>query len=76
MRDENLPSLERLVRSKIRRRILAAMIILAVGSVLVSIAEAALSYSDLVTRLEHRADALQNLIISEVLVHNEDATSV
>ena len=70
-----LPSLEQLIRAKIQRRIVAAMIILFVGAVIITIVETALSYSDLISRLDRRADTLQDLIISEVLVNNHDATN-
>jgi signal transduction histidine kinase len=75
MKDNNLPSLEQLIRAKIQRRIIAAMALLFAGAVIITIVEAALSYSDLVTRLDKRADVLQDLIISEVLVNNEEATN-
>lgn len=51
------------------------MALLFAGAILITVIETALSYSDLVARLDRRADTLQNLIISEVLVHNQDATS-
>ena len=75
MNETTLPSLEQLIRSKIQRRIVAAMAILVAGAIIITVVETALSYSDLVTRLDRRADTLQNLIISEVLVHNQDATN-
>jgi signal transduction histidine kinase len=75
MSETMLPSLEQLIRAKIQRRIVAAMAILVAGAIIITVVEAALSYSDLVTRLDRRADTLQNLIISEVLVHNQDATN-
>jgi signal transduction histidine kinase len=75
MNETTLPSLEQLIRSKIQRRIVAAMAILVAGAIVITVVETALSYSDLVTRLDRRADTLQNLIISEVLVHNQDATN-
>jgi len=75
MNETTLPSLEQLIRSKIQRRIVAAMVILVAGAIIITVVETALSYSDLVTRLDRRADTLQNLIISEVLVHNQDATN-
>jgi hypothetical protein len=75
MTDTTLPSLEKLIRSKIQRRIIAAMAILIAGAVVITIVEAALSYSDLISRLDRRADTLQDLIISEVLVNNHDATN-
>ena len=75
MNETTLPSLEQLIRSKIQRRIVAAMAILVAGAIIITVVETALSYSDLVTRLDRRADTLQNLIISEVLVNNQDATN-
>ena len=75
MREKALPSLEQLIRTKIQRRIVAAMAILFAGSVIITIVEAAFSYSDLISRLDRRADTLQDLIISEVLVSNNDATN-
>jgi signal transduction histidine kinase len=75
MTDKTLPSLEQLIRAKIQRRIIAAMAILIAGAVIITIVEAALSYSDLISRLDRRADTLQDLIISEVLVNNQDATN-
>jgi signal transduction histidine kinase len=75
MNETTLPSLEQLIRAKIQRRIVAAMAILVAGAIIITVVETALSYSDLVTRLDRRADTLQNLIISEVLVHNQDATN-
>jgi signal transduction histidine kinase len=75
MSDTRLPSLEQLIRAKIQRRIVAAMAILFAGAVIITIVEAALSYSDLISRLDRRADTLQDLIISEVLVNNHDATN-
>jgi signal transduction histidine kinase/CheY-like chemotaxis protein len=74
MTESKLPSLEHLVRKKIQRRIFAAMVLLIAGAGLVTILEAVLSYSDLVARLDRRANTLQNLIISEVLVNNDEAT--
>ena len=75
MSDKALPSLEQLIRARIQRRIVAAMAILFVGAVIITIVEAAFSYSDLISRLDRRADTLQDLIISEVLVNNQDATN-
>lgn len=74
MTPEKLPSLEQLIRKKIQRRILAAMILLVLGAVIVTVIEAALSYSNLVARLDRRADTLQDSILSEVLVNNHAAT--
>ncbi|MGE0175093.1 MAG: ATP-binding protein [Oligoflexales bacterium] len=74
MTDNHLPSLERLIRAKIQRRIIAAMALLFAGAIIVTVLETALSYSDLVARLDRRADTLQDLIISEVLVNNQEAT--
>ena len=59
-----LPSLEQLIRAKIQRRIVAAMALLFAGAIIITVVEAAMSYSDLVTRLDRRADTLQDLIIS------------
>lgn len=73
--NEKLPSLEQLIRAKIQRRIVAAMVILFAGAIVITIIETALSYSDLVGRLEQRSDTLQDLIISEVLVNNQEATN-
>ena len=70
-----LPSLEQLIRAKIQRRIFLAMFILVAGAIVTSVIEAALSYSDVVSRLERRASTIQDLIISEVLVNNREATS-
>jgi hypothetical protein len=75
MSETTLPSLEQLIRAKIQRRIVAAMALLFAGAVIITVVEAALSYSDLVTRLDLRADTLQDLIISEVLVNNQEATN-
>ena len=50
------------------------MAILFAGAVIITIVEAALSYSYLISRLDRRADTLQDLLISEVLVNNRDAT--
>ena len=75
MSDATLPSLEQLIRAKIQRRIIAAMALLFAGAVLITVLETALSYSDLVARLDRRANTLQDLIISEVLVNNHDATN-
>jgi signal transduction histidine kinase len=74
MNTATLPSLEQLIRAKIQRRIVAAMALLVAGAIVITIVETALSYSDLVFRLDRRADNLQDLIISEVLVHNHEAT--
>jgi signal transduction histidine kinase len=76
MNDTTLPSLEQLIRAKIQRRIMAAMALLFAGAIVITGVEAALSYSDLVSRLDRRADTLQDLIISEVLVNNQDATNL
>ena len=75
MNEATLPSLEQLIRAKIQRRIVAAMVLLFAGAVIITVLETALSYSDLVARLDRRADTLQDLIISEVLVNNHDATN-
>lgn len=75
MSEKALPSLEQLIRAKIQRRIVAAMAILFAGAVIITIVEAAFSYSDLISRLDRRADTLQDLIISEILVNNQDATN-
>lgn len=75
MSETTLPSLEQLIRAKIQRRIVAAMALLFAGAIIITVVEAALSYSDLVARLDRRADTLQDLIISEVLVNNQDATN-
>ncbi len=71
MQTVKLPSLEQLIRAKIQRRILAAMILLFAGAILLTGVETALSYSDLVARLDREADQLQDLVISEILVHNQ-----
>lgn len=73
--DKNLPSLEQLIRAKIQRRIVAAMVILFAGAIVITVIETALSYSDLVGQLEQRSDTLQDLIISEILVNNQEATN-
>ena len=75
MNDATLPSLEQLIRAKIQRRIVAAMVLLFAGAVIITVLETALSYSDLVARLDRRANTLQDLIISEVLVNNHNATN-
>ncbi|MEI6399261.1 MAG: hypothetical protein WCO71_10870, partial [Pseudomonadota bacterium] len=75
MNEATLPSLEQLIRAKIQRRIIAAMVLLFAGAVIITVLETALSYSDLVARLDRRANTLQDLIISEVLVNNHDATN-
>lgn len=75
MTNNRLPSLEQLIRANIQRRIFLAMFILIAGAIVTSVIEAALSYSDVVSRLERRASTLQDLIISEVLVNNREATS-
>lgn len=71
MQTAKLPSLEQLIRAKIQRRILAAMFLLFAGAILLTGVETALSYSDLVARLNREADQLQDLVISEILVHNQ-----
>ena len=73
MNEKTLPSLEQLIRAKIQRRIVAALALLIAGSVIITIAETALSYRDIITNLDRRAENLQNIIISELLVKNDGA---
>lgn len=68
-----LPSLEQLIRKKIERRIITAMTVLVLATIIFTILEGALSYAKLEVDLENRSLSLQDSVISEVLVNNRAA---
>lgn len=73
MPKNTLPSLEQLIRRRIRRRIVLALLLL-VGVVSVQTGlEINKSVSDRIDKLRDRATVLQDLVTSEVLVHNRAA---
>lgn len=65
------PTLHQLIKRQLRNRITIALGTLVACVILVSVAEAGLSFADLKTKLDERARELQDQVISEILVNNQ-----
>lgn len=73
MQAKALPTLEQLIRRHIRKRIVTALIVLIGTVAVVTVVEGLVSVSTRIDTLKTRAKALQDQVVSEIMVHNRDA---